>query len=122
MNRLKFSYNCRCASVAIVSKTIEDLPEPETPVTIVILRFGMRSETSLRLFSRTPRSSMNSFTLHLQGTGGPTRSSDLRPRGDHLTRGAVRRRAHDLLGGLNHAAADVGPAVRLRDEPPGAAF
>jgi hypothetical protein len=30
-NRLKFSYSCRCASVAMVSKTIDDLPEPETP-------------------------------------------------------------------------------------------
>jgi hypothetical protein len=35
----------RCASVATVPKTIDDLPEPETPVKIVIFRFGMRSET-----------------------------------------------------------------------------
>src|SRR3954465_12251507 len=59
-NRLKFSYSCRCASVAIVSKTIDDLPEPETPVKIVICRFGMRRVMFLRLFSRAPRISMNS--------------------------------------------------------------
>src|SRR5947209_8023416 len=62
MNMLKFSNSCRCASVAIVSNTIEDFPEPETPVKIVIFRFGIRSETSLRLFSRAPRISMNSST------------------------------------------------------------
>src|SRR5687768_2768252 len=61
MNRLKFSYNCRCASVAMVSKTIDDLPEPDTPVKIVIFRLGIRSDTSFRLFSRAPRISMNSF-------------------------------------------------------------
>ena len=62
MNRLKFSYSWRWASVAMVSNTIDDLPEPDTPVKIVILRLGMRSETSLRLFSRAPRISMNSVT------------------------------------------------------------
>jgi hypothetical protein len=41
MNMLKFSFIWRCASVATVSKTIDDLPEPETPVKIVILRLGM---------------------------------------------------------------------------------
>ena len=52
MNMLKFSFIWRCASVATLSKTIDDLPEPETPVKIVILRFGMRNETFFRLFSR----------------------------------------------------------------------
>ncbi len=60
MNMLKFSYSWRCASVAIVSKTIDDFPDPDTPVKIVISRFGIRSEMSLRLFSRAPRSSMYS--------------------------------------------------------------
>src|SRR3954471_10403200 len=59
MKRLKFSYSCRCASVAIVSKTMDDFPEPETPVKMVICRFGMRSVTSFRLFSRAPRISMD---------------------------------------------------------------
>src|SRR5579862_7501610 len=60
MNMLKFSFSWRCASVATVSKTIDDLPEPETPVKIVILRLWMRTETFLRLFSRAPRISMYS--------------------------------------------------------------
>ena len=47
----------------MVSKTIDDLPEPETPVKIVSFRFGMRSETSWRLFSRAPRILMNSVML-----------------------------------------------------------
>ena len=42
------------ASVAMVSKTMDDLPEPETPVKMVILRFGMRNETFFKLFSRAP--------------------------------------------------------------------
>src|SRR5579863_2873279 len=63
MNMLKFSFIWRCASVATVSKTIDDLPEPETPVKIVILRLGMRSETFLRLFSRAPRISIYSWGM-----------------------------------------------------------
>jgi len=45
-NMLKFHSNKRCASVAIVSNTIEDFPEPETAVKMVILRLGIESETS----------------------------------------------------------------------------
>ena len=44
----------------MVSKTIDDFPEPETPVKMVSFRFGMRTETFWRLFSRAPRISMNS--------------------------------------------------------------
>src|SRR6185503_1439916 len=40
---------------------MDDFPEPETPVKIVICRLGTRSEMSFRLFSRAPRMSMNSF-------------------------------------------------------------
>src|SRR3954463_1117532 len=64
-NMLKFSKSCLCASVATVSKTIEDLPEPETPVKMVIFRFGILSDTFFRLFSRPPRISMYSDTFHL---------------------------------------------------------
>ena len=48
----------RCDSAAIVPNTSDDLPEPETPVKTVIARFGMSIETSRRLFSRAPRTSM----------------------------------------------------------------
>src|SRR5688572_4190616 len=60
---LKFSLSRRWASVAIVSNTMDDLPEPETPVKMVILRLGMRRETFFRLFSRAPRSSMYSWGI-----------------------------------------------------------
>src|SRR5438445_12987233 len=55
------SFNWRRASEAMVSKTIDDLPDPDTPVKIVILRFGIRNDTFLRLFSRAPRIAINSW-------------------------------------------------------------
>src|SRR5687768_16624753 len=64
-NMLKFSLSSRCDSVAIVSNTMDDLPEPDTPVKMVILRLGMRSETFLRLFSRAPRISMYSWVMYV---------------------------------------------------------
>src|SRR5437899_6442469 len=64
MNRLKFSFNSRWASLATVSNTIDDFPEPETPVKIVILRLGMRSETFFKLFSLAPRTSMYSWGMN----------------------------------------------------------
>ena len=48
----------RCDSAAIVSKTSELLPDPETPVNTVNRRFGMSRLTSRRLFSRAPRTSI----------------------------------------------------------------
>src|SRR5512134_3483201 len=62
-NMLKFSLSRRCDSVAIVSNTMDDFPEPETPVKMVILRFGMRSETFFKLFSLAPRISMYSWGM-----------------------------------------------------------
>src|SRR5215211_1098323 len=63
-NILKFSLSRRCDSVAIVSNTIDDLPEPETPVKMVIFRLGMRNETFFKLFSRAPRISMYSWGMN----------------------------------------------------------
>src|SRR5215208_6879360 len=60
---LKVSFNWRRASAARVSNTIDDLPEPDTPVKMVMLRLGMRNDTSLRLFSRAPRISMYSWGM-----------------------------------------------------------
>ncbi|GIO08629.1 hypothetical protein J31TS6_46570 [Brevibacillus reuszeri] len=53
-NMLKFSFNNLVDSAAIVSKTIEDFPDPDTPVKIVIFLLGMCKDTFLRLFSRAP--------------------------------------------------------------------
>src|SRR5205085_10162096 len=46
--------------ISMVSNTIDDFPEPETPVKIVIFLLGIVSDMSFRLFSRAPRISMNS--------------------------------------------------------------
>ncbi len=53
-NQVKVSFSWRWDSTAIVSKTTDDFPEPETPVKTVRRPFGMRRSTSLRLFSRAP--------------------------------------------------------------------
>src|SRR5436190_13063684 len=49
----------------MVSNTMEDLPEPDTPVKMVILRLGMRNDTFFRLFSRAPRISIYSWDTML---------------------------------------------------------
>jgi hypothetical protein len=45
----------RWLSAAIVPKTSELLPEPDTPVNTVSWRLGMSTDTSLRLLTRAPR-------------------------------------------------------------------
>ena len=44
----------RCDSAAMVPKTSELLPEPDTPVNTVNRRFGISTLTSLRLLTRAP--------------------------------------------------------------------
>jgi len=51
----------RCDSAAMVSKTSELLPEPDTPVNTVSLRFGSSTLTSLRLFTRAPVTRIRSW-------------------------------------------------------------
>ncbi len=51
----------RWDSAAIVLNTSEDLPDPLTPVNTVRRRFGRSRETSLRLFSRAPRTWITSW-------------------------------------------------------------
>ena len=51
----------RCDSAAMVLKTSELLPEPETPVNAVSRRFGSSTLTSLRLFSRAPWTRIRSW-------------------------------------------------------------
>ena len=53
-NALYVSLIMRCDSAAMVPKTRDDLPEPETPVNTVSRRLGMSTLTSFRLFSRAP--------------------------------------------------------------------
>ena len=54
-NALYVSLISRCDSAAMVPKTRELLPEPDTPVNTVSRRFGMSTSTERRLFSRAPR-------------------------------------------------------------------
>jgi hypothetical protein len=60
MNAVCVSLINRWDSAAMVPNTSDDLPDPETPVKTVRRRFGMSTETSFRLFSRAPRTSMTS--------------------------------------------------------------
>jgi hypothetical protein len=53
----------RCDSAAIVPNTRELLPEPETPVNTVSQRFGISTLMSLRLFTRAPRTRINSWLV-----------------------------------------------------------
>src|SRR6201999_3274493 len=53
-NALYDSLISRCDSAAIVPKTRELLPEPETPVNTVSRRLGSTTLMSLRLLTRAP--------------------------------------------------------------------
>src|SRR5918998_2453517 len=69
----------RWDSAAIVSKTSELLPDPETPVNTVNRRFGISTLTSLRLFSRAPSTRIRSWLSATRGACGGAcgRASDL---------------------------------------------
>src|SRR5690348_11094671 len=51
----------RCDSAAIVAKTSELLPDPETPVNAVSRRLGSSTLMSRRLFSRAPCTRITSW-------------------------------------------------------------
>src|SRR5581483_7485719 len=53
----------------MVSNTRELLPEPETPVNTVSLRFGISTLTSRRLFSRAPCTRIQSWLSPAWGCG-----------------------------------------------------
>src|SRR5437660_1071665 len=78
----------------MVSKTMDDLPEPDTPVKMLILRLGMRNETFFRLFSRAPRISIYSWDTdcsfcHLTGILTQTPTHRRVGVGDVLTEGQI---------------------------------
>ena len=60
----------RCDSAAIVPKTSELLPEPDTPVNTVSRRFGISTLMSLRLFTRAPCTRMRSWLSAAGEVGG----------------------------------------------------
>ena len=59
------SCSWRRASTAMVSKTSEDLPEPETPVTAVMARLGTAMSRCRRLCSWAPETSIHSVTFSI---------------------------------------------------------
>src|SRR3954465_15834228 len=59
----------RWDSAAMVSKTSELLPDPDTPVNTVSRRLGSSTLTSLRLFSRAPCTRIDSW-LSAAGSSG----------------------------------------------------
>ncbi len=59
----------RCDSAAMVPKTSELLPEPETPVNTVSRRFGSSTPTSRRLFTRAPCTRISPWLSATCGAG-----------------------------------------------------
>jgi hypothetical protein len=57
----------------MVSDTIDDLPDPDTPVNTVILFLGMSRETLRRLCSRAPRTRIVSVKVSGMPTTMPER-------------------------------------------------
>ena len=62
-NVLNLSFSWRCDSFAIVSNTIDDFPEPDTPVNMVIFLFGIFKEILFKLFSLQPFKIINSLFI-----------------------------------------------------------
>ncbi len=69
-NALYVSLISRCDSAAMVSKTSELLPDPDTPVNTVSWRFGISTLTSLRLFARAPCTRIRSWRPAACRAGG----------------------------------------------------
>src|SRR5690349_12521653 len=95
----------RCDSAAIVSKTNELLPDPETPVKTVSRRLGSSTLTSLRLFSRAPTTRIMSWlsaTCGVRGVMACTLCAGSAPRGE--------LEQDRFPFGRRHAARQVGAA------------
>src|SRR5690606_38723100 len=84
----------------MVPNTSEDLPEPETPVNTEIRRFGMSSETFLRLFSRAPRMMIDPYALSSAAMTPPWCFPV-------MTDGRFRFRQQRSAGGLIHQCGDA---------------
>src|SRR3954470_19187567 len=102
-NALYVSLISRCDSAAMVPKTSELLPEPETPVNTVRRRLGISTLTSLRLLTRAPRTRMRSWLSGPFGAGtrGVLLGLFARPCPEHA--GQVGQRVIGQLLGLDRA-------------------
>src|SRR5881275_182425 len=94
----------RWDSAAIVPKTSELFPEPETPVKTVSRRFGSSTLTSLRLLTRAPCTRIRSWLSACAIVGGRLRASARGPCPD----------GQRPLGQLEaNALAQLGQALRV---------
>src|SRR3954451_19117698 len=115
----------RCDSAAIVAKTSELLPDPETPVKAVSRRLGSSTLRSLRLFSRAPCTRIRSWRSAVC-TSAPRGARDELTPGVGMGVPEVVRYAGDRLeGGPRHERGQLlqrpaGPdVVASRDDPHG---
>src|SRR5881628_3437301 len=81
-NALYVSLINRCDSAAIVPNTRELLPDPETPVNTVSRRLGSSTLTSLRLFTRAPRTRIRSWRSATRGAADRVCAGDCDCAGD----------------------------------------
>src|SRR5215213_6074098 len=91
----------------MVSKASDDLPEPDSPVMTTIASRGMETVTSLRLCSRAPETTMESWRgIHNQCMSPP----DARP-------GTIPRLADDAESGAPRARHVARGVTRPDDQP-----
>src|ERR1051325_6314144 len=98
----------RCDSAAMVLKTSELLPEPETPVKAVSRRFGSSTLMSLRLFSRAPWTRIRSW-LSASGLAAIPASGELRD-ADQVAGGVAEGAVADAVGLVGRLLDDLGLA------------
>src|SRR5690606_6736413 len=116
-NAEKVSLSWRCASAAIASNTSDDLPDPDTPTNAVICRFGIRTDTSRRLFSRAPTIAMYSVMRSFLGRIADGNRPLSRPL-DAEHRAAARQRLERLRrdrlhhAGVRHELRAIGEPFR----------
>src|ERR1051325_9131945 len=85
----------RCDSAAMVPKTSDDLPDPETPVNTVSRRLGISTLTSLRLLTRAPCTRMRPWLS--AGCCFEELATSVRPAGYRRALSCARRRVARLL-------------------------
>src|SRR3954454_264453 len=107
----------RCDSAAIVPNTSELLPDPEMPVNTVCRRFGISTLTSLRLFTRAPRTRIRSWlsaactAAHLSARGRERRRYGRRSL--HGSAAAVTAAVVVSAAGVSTPAPAVAAVVRV---------
>ena len=117
----------RCDSAAMVSRTSDDFPEPETPVNTVRRRFGRSMFTPCRLFSRAPRTRIRSWESAGWGIGmgllgivgrSARRAPPLRDPGRRVSE--TRQRRSSRVGGREFRSVPIAHHITHQRRSPGA--